>query len=173
MAVFQVFMRYWQVNKKLIRMVEQFLIMGGLQVFVMNYLRMAIVPSFFLIWLLILAWEGDREIALMLSFFTGILYDVISRGIPGVSSFIFLVIIYINCLFRPVSLPGRFAGAFIFSLCYFLMLLFGQQKGFLWSTYALLKYSALFAFYNAVILFVIEVGMRKLRWKEKKQYLSI
>ncbi len=147
--------------------------MGGLQVFVMNYLKMAIVPSFFLVWLLILTWEGDKEIALVLSVFTGIVYDSISRGTTGVSSLIFLIIVYINCFLRPASLAGRLAGVFLFSICYFLMLLFEFQKSFLWSTYALLKYSALFAFYNALILFVIEVGMRKLRWKEKKQYLSI
>ncbi len=147
--------------------------MGGLQVFVLNYLKMAVVPSFFLIWLLILVWEGDREIALLLSVLTGIVYDVISKGIPGVSSAIFLVIIYINCFLKPSSLASRLMAAFMFSLFYFFMLLFGHQKGFLWSASALLKYSVLYALYNISVLFFIELGMKKFRWKEKRQYLSI
>lgn len=159
-------------NKKLIRLSEQFLIISGLQVFVLNYLKTSVVPSFFLVWLLILAWEGDREIALVLAVFTGFVYDVISRGIPGVSSAIFLVIVYLNCFLNLSSAAGRFAGAFVFSLFYFLVFMFERQKGFLWGTSALFKYSLLFAFYNALILLVIELGMRKLRWK-KKEYLSI
>jgi len=160
------------VNKKLIRLSEQFLIMGGLQIFVMNYLKTSVVPLFFLVWLLLLTWEGEEEIALLLAFFTGIIYDIISRGVPGISSAIFLIIVYINCFLKPRSIRGRFAGAFIFSLLYFPMLVFEPQKSFLWSAGTLLRYSVLFAFYNALILVVIEFWMRKLRWK-KKEYLSI
>jgi len=160
------------VNKKLVRLTEQFLIISGLQVFVLNYLKTAVAPSFFLVWLLIVAWEGDAEIALGLAFFTGIIYDVISRGVPGTTSIIFLLIVYLNCFLAPKSMAGRFAGAFISSMVYLLIFMFEYQKGFLWGGRAILKYSLLFSLCNALILFVIELGMRKLRWR-KKEYLSI
>lgn len=159
-------------NKKLVRLGEQFLIVVGLQVLVFNYIKSSVVPSFFLVYLLILVWEGDKEIALVLSVVMGFIYDTISRGTPGVSSMIFLVMVYLNCFLKIGSIPGRIAGVFIFSLFYFFVCLFEHQKGFLWGPSALVKYSMLFALYNALLLFVIELGMRKLRWK-KKEYLSI
>ncbi len=159
-------------NRKLIRLSEQFLIMSGLQVFVLNYVKTSVVPSFFLVWLLILTWEGNREIALVLAVVTGLFYDVISRGVPGVSGVIFLVVVYASCFLKTNSIPGRVAGAFGFSLFYFLAFMFERDRGFLWGTPALFKYSLLFALYNALILLAIELGMRKLRWK-KKEYLSI
>lgn len=159
-------------NKKLVRLTEQFLIISGLQVFVLNYLKTAVAPSFFLVWLLIVAWEGDAEIALVLAFFMGIIYDVISKGVPGKTSIIFLFIVYLNCFLAPKSMAGRFAGAFISSMVYLLIFMFEYQKGFLWGGSAILKYSLLFSLCNALILFAIELGMRKLRWR-KKEYLSI
>ncbi len=159
-------------NKKLVRLGEQFLIVSGLQVFVLNYLNTSVLPSFFLIWLLILVWEGDREIALVLAVLTGFVHDAVSMSVPGVSSVIFLVIVYVNCFLKVKSLAGRYAGTFVFSLLYFFMFMFEREKGFLWGAPALLKYSMLFAFWNALILAVIELGMRKLRWK-REEYLSI
>ncbi|MBN1445839.1 MAG: rod shape-determining protein MreD [Candidatus Omnitrophica bacterium] len=159
-------------NKKLIRLTEQFLIMSGLQVVIVTYLKTAVAPSFFLVWILIVAWEGDAEIALGLAFITGIVYDVISRGVIGTTSVIFLFIVYLNCFLAPKSMAGRFAGAFISSMVYLLVFLFEYQKGFLWGAGAILKYSLLFSLWNSLILVVIEFGMRKLRWR-KKEYLSI
>jgi len=163
------------VNKKSILLGEQFLVMMGLQVFFLNYFKSAIVPSFFLIWLLILVWDGNIEVALLMAFITGIIYDLISKGFYGMTSMIFLIIVYINSFLKIKSMAGRILCIFIFSMVYFMMGLFKYPDGFLWNSWTLFRYSLLFAMYNSVVGFLIECGMRRLRlrWKAKKDYLSI
>lgn len=162
-------------NKKSILLGEQFLVMMGLQVFFLNYFKSAIVPSFFLIWLLILVWDGNIEVALLMAFITGIIYDLISKGFYGMTSMIFLIIVYINSFLKIKSMAGRILCIFIFSMVYFMMGLFKYPDGFLWNSWTLFRYSLLFAMYNSVVGFLIECGMRRLRlrWKAKKDYLSI
>jgi len=163
------------VNKKSILLGEQLLVMMGLQVFFLNYFKSAIVPSFFLIWLLILVWDGNIEVALLMAFITGIIYDLISKGFYGMTSMIFLIIVYINSFLKIKSMAGRILCIFIFSMVYFMMGLFKYPDGFLWNSWTLFRYSLLFAMYNSVVGFLIECGMRRLRlrWKAKKDYLSI
>ncbi|HOL21592.1 MAG TPA: hypothetical protein PLQ41_01890 [bacterium] len=162
-------------NKKSILLGEQLLVMMGLQVFFLNYFKSAIVPSFFLIWLLILVWDGNIEVALLMAFITGIIYDLISKGFYGMTSMIFLIIVYINSFLKIKSMAGRILCIFIFSMVYFMMGLFKYPDGFLWNSWTLFRYSLLFAMYNSVVGFLIECGMRRLRlrWKAKKDYLSI
>ncbi|MCM8762744.1 MAG: hypothetical protein NC905_05275 [Candidatus Omnitrophica bacterium] len=162
-------------NKKSVLLGEQFLVMMGLQIFFLNYFKSAIVPSFFLIWLLILVWDGNIEVALFMAFITGIIYDIISKGFYGMTSIILLVIVYINSFLKIKSTTGRISSVFIFSMIYFIMGLFKYPEGFLWNFTTLLRYSLIFALYNSVVGFFIEVSMRRLRlkWKAKKDYLSI
>jgi len=72
-------------------------------------------------------------------------------------------------------MAGRILCIFIFSMVYFMMGLFKYPDGFLWNSWTLFRYSLLFAMYNSVVGFLIECGMRRLRlrWKAKKDYLSI
>jgi len=160
------------VSKKLIRLGEQFLIVSGLQLCVLNYMKTAIVPSFFVVWLLILAWEGNTEVALVMAFVTGIIYDIMSRNLLGTTSVLFLTLVYANCFLKPGSLAGRFVGIFFFSALYFLVFLFEYGQGFMWGGLAILKYSLLFALYNSLVYGVIELGMIKLRWKRKDYLLG-
>lgn len=162
-------------NRRIIILVEQFLILMGLQIFFLNYFRSTVIPSFFLVWLLILAWEENTEIALFMAFITGMTYDLISKGFYGTTSIIFLVIVYINCFLKIKNTPERIIGIFIFSIVYFLMGLFKYPDGFLWSPKAIFKYSLLFALLNSIVGFFIEQGMKRLRlrWKTKKEFLSI
>jgi len=163
------------VNRRFILLGEQFLVIMGLQVFFLNYFRSPVAPSFFLIWLLILVWEDNIELALFMAFITGIIYDLISKGFYGMTGIIFLVIVYINCFLKIKGMAGRIAGIFIFSIMYFLMGLFKYPEGFLWNGWTLFKYSLLFASYNSLVGFFIECGKRRLRlrWKAKRDYLSI
>ncbi|MCM8820653.1 MAG: rod shape-determining protein MreD [Candidatus Omnitrophica bacterium] len=162
-------------NKKFILLGEQFLVVMGLQVFFLNYFKSAIVPLFFLIWLLILVWDGNIEVALFMAFITGIIYDLISKGFYGMTSIILLVIVYINSFLKIKSITGRISSLFIFSIIYFMMGLFKYPEGFLWNFNTLLRYSLIFALYNSMVGFFIEASMRRLRlkWKAKKDYLSI
>ncbi|MCX8082336.1 MAG: rod shape-determining protein MreD [bacterium] len=162
-------------NRKIILLGEQFLVVLGLEIFFLNYFKSTLTPSFFLIWLLILVWEGNVELSLFLSFITGLIYDLISKGFYGMTSVIFLVIIYINSFLRIESMAGRISGIFIFSLIYFIMGLFKYTEGFLWNFRTLVRYSFIFALYNSIVGFFIEYGMRRLRlkWKMKRDYLSI
>lgn len=162
-------------NKKSILLGEQFLVVLGLQIFFLNFFKAAIVPSFFLIWLLILVWDGNIEVSLFISFILGIIYDLISKGFYGMTSITFLLIVYINSFLGIRSMVGRISGIFIFSIIYFMMGLFKYPEGFLWNSWTLFRYSLLFAIYNSVIGFFIEFGMKRLRlrWKAKKSYLSI
>ncbi|MCM8829904.1 MAG: rod shape-determining protein MreD [Candidatus Omnitrophica bacterium] len=162
-------------NKKFVLLGEQFLVVMGLQVFFLNYFKSAVVPLFFLIWLLILVWDGNIEVALFMAFITGIIYDLISKGFYGMTSITFLVIVYINSFLKIKSITGRISSIFIFSIIYFMMGLFKYPEGFLWNFNTLLRYSLIFALYNSMVGFFIEASMRRLRlkWKAKKGYLSI
>lgn len=162
-------------NSKVVLLGEQFLVITGLEMVMLNYFKAAVVPSFFFIWLLILVWEGNTEIALFMAFIAGIVYDLISKGFYGITSMIFLIIVYINCFLKLRSRTERIVCIFIFSILSLLMGLFKYPEGFLWNTRTLVKYSLLFAFYNSVVGFFIDVFMRKVRvkWKARREYLSI
>lgn len=160
-------------KNRIIKISEQFLIVLGLQVIFLTYIKAAAVPSFFLIWLLILTWEGNTELALLMAFIAGIAYDIISRGTAGSTSIRFLIVVYLNSFLKIKGLPGMSICAFFFSFLFFVLLLFDPAKGFLWDVKPLIRYSALFAFYNAGILYFIELAMRKSRWKTRNEYLAI
>jgi cell shape-determining protein MreD len=159
------------VGKKVLKIGEQFLIISGIQLFLSNYCPV-VVPSFFLIWLLILSWEGNRITALIMAFFTGLIYDLMNKGVPGISSLIFLLIVYINCFVEINSLFGRIAGTFIFSIIYFVLMATEPITGLMWNKGVLIKYAFLFGLYNCILLLIIECAMRKLRWR-KKHFLTI
>ena len=157
----------------LIKIVEQLLIISSLQLLFSVYFKSAVIPSFFLIWLFILTWDGNTEVALMLSFITGIIYDIISRGALGTTSIRFLAIVYITGFLRIKGTAGRFICAAFFSLIFFLSFLFEPGKGFLWDTWPLIKYSGIFVIYNGLMLILPELSIRRYRWKWKKDYLGI
>jgi len=162
------------VNKKLIiKISEQLLVVSSLQLMLSVYFKSSVTPSFFLIWLFILTWDGNTEIALLLAFLTGIICDVMSRGTLGSTSIRFLLLVYINSFLRIKSLSGRFIGTVLLSFIFFIFILFEPATGFLWNFWPLMKYSAMFALYNGIILFLIELAMRKYRWKWKKDYLGM
>ena len=154
-------------RKKVLLIIEQFLIISGVHLFFSVYLKSSITPSLFLIWLLILTWEGNSEIALLMAFISGLLNDFFSRTTPGITSMIFLLIVYINSFFKNKTLPNRILNVFLFSFLYFLLMALDLSTGFLWKKISLFKYAFLFSLYNSFTLFIIEIIRRKSKWKEK------
>jgi hypothetical protein len=162
------------VNRRfIIKIIEQLFIVCSLQFFLLVYLKSSVIPSFFLVWLMVLTWDGNIEIALLFALITGILHDIFSHGILGTTSICFLILVYLNSFLKLKSILGRSALVFFMSIIYFLVVLFKPDKGFLWTFIPLAKYSLIFAFYNSVIFFLIEWVMRRYRWKWKKDYLGI
>ena len=159
-------------RKKVLLIIEQFFIISGVHLFFSVYLKSFITPSLFLIWLLILTWEGNSEIALLMAFISGLLNDFFSKTTPGITGIIFLLIVYLNSFFKNEALPSRILSVFLFSFLYFVLMALDLSTGFLWKKISLFKYAFLFSLYNSFTLFIIEIIRRKLKWK-KKIYFEI
>ena len=162
-------------NKKLtmVKVVEQLLIVSSLQMLLTIYVKSAVVPSFFLVWLLVLVWDGNIEIGLVMAFLTGLIYDLVSRGTPGSTSIRFLVLVYAGSFLRVERLSYMFALGFIFSALFFVSFLFEPAKGFSWEVWPMVKYSVIFALINGMMVYLIELVIRRQRWKWKKDYLGM
>ena len=111
-------------------------------------------------------WEGNIEISLFLSFVSGIIYDTINKSIPGFSSIIFLIIVYINSFYKVRSFFIRNILVFIFSLMYFIILPMKIGEGFMWNKQVILKYSLIFAILNVIVEYFVYLG-KILKWKRK------
>lgn len=156
-------------NKKIIVFGEQFFILFGFQLVFYYFLKInGVFPNFFLIWVLYLGWYGFGVISLFAGFFTGIIYDCIVKGTLGWSSILLLIVAYFNNLFPGKTYLKRVLNALFFSLFYFIFLVFAPAYGFLWSKWAVLRFSFTFGMYNVFIVSVIEWYTRRLKWKKKK-----
>jgi len=153
-------------KKGIIRIFEVFLVVVGIQIIFSFYFSPNIVPCFLLIFLLNLVWEGNIEISLFLSFVSGIIYDTINKSIPGFSSIIFLIIVYINSFYKVRSFFIRNILVFIFCLMYFIILPMKIGEGFMWNKQVILKYSLIFAILNVIVEYFVYLG-KILKWKRK------
>jgi len=157
------------VNKKFFLFLEEILIVSIFQYIFYNFLNFKIVPSFFLIYLLLLSFEGNEEVSIFLSFFLGIINDFFSKGILGSSSIRYLLIIYFSSFFVVKSIKEKSIFIFIFSFLYFVLSNLEKIGELIWSGKILLKYTILFSIYNFLIAVIIEIFMREIkrRWEEK------
>jgi rod shape-determining protein MreD len=157
------------VNKKFFLFLEEILIVSIFQYIFYNFLNFKIVPSFFLIYLLLLSFEGSQEVSIFLSFFLGIINDFFSKGILGTSSIRYLLIVYFSSFFVVKSIKEKSIFIFIFSFLYFVLSNLEKRGELIWSGKILLKYTILFSIYNFLIAVIIEIFMREIKrkWKEK------
>lgn len=161
-------------NKRFIMKIgEQFLIISSLHLILSVYFKSVITPSFFLIWLLVLTWDGNTELALLLAFITGIIYDAMIHGTMGSTSLYFLFLVYINSFLKLKKSLPKFINVIFFSIIFFIFLLFEPTKGFLWNFWPRVKYSILFSLYNGIVFLFFELSLRKYRWRQKNDYLGI
>jgi len=138
-------------KKKIIRIFEIFFVVVGIQTLFSIYFSPNLVPFFLLVYLLNLVWDGEKEISLLLAFFSGLIYDTINKMIPGFSSIILLIIVYINSFFNVVSFLIRNLLIFVFSMIYFIILPLKIGEGFIWEVPVILKFSFVFAIMNVLI----------------------
>ena len=148
---------------------EQFFLVLGMQLIFYNFLKIkGVFPNFFLIWILYLGWYISGVISLFAGFLTGIVYDSIIKGTLGWNSIILLIIAYLNVFFPCKTYFEKILATFLFSLFYFIFLVFDPSYGFLWSKWAVLKLSFIFGMYNVLIVSVIEWYSEKTKWRKKK-----
>jgi len=158
-------------KKKTIRIFEIFLVVVGIQTIFSIYFFHHIVPCFLLIFLLNLVWDGECEVSLFLAFISGIIYDTLSKSILGLSSAIFLIIVYINSFYKVGSFFIRNLLVFIFSMIYFIILPLEVGDGFMWSKSVIIKYSLIFAFMNLAVEYLVYAG-KTLKWKRKNFFIT-
>jgi rod shape-determining protein MreD len=157
------------VNRKFFIFLEQILIISIFQYIFYNFLNFKIIPSFFLIYLLLLSFEGYTELSLFLSFLLGVFNDFFSKEVLGTSSLRYLLIVYFSSFFVVKSIKEKSIFIFIFSFLYFV--LSNLKKGeLIWSGKILLKYSFLFSFYNFLIAIIIEIFVREIKRKWEESY---
>jgi len=157
------------VNRKFLNFLEQILIISIFQYIFYNFLNFKIIPSFFLIYLLLLSFEGYTELSLFLSFLLGVFNDFFSKEVLGTSSLRYLLIVYFSSFFVVKSIKEKSIFIFIFSFLYFV--LSNLKKGeLIWSGKILLKYSFLFSFYNFLIAIIIEIFVREIKRKWEESY---
>jgi len=157
------------VNRKIFIFLEEILVVSIFQYILYNFLNFKIIPSFFLIYLLLLSFEGYTELSLFLSFFLGILNDFFSKGVLGISSIRYLLIVYFSSFFVVKSIKEKSIFIFIFSFLYFVFSNLEKKVEFIWSGKILLKYAILFSFYNFLITIIIATFAKEIkkRWEEK------
>ena len=156
-------------NRKFFIFLEQILIISIFQYIFYNFLNFKIIPSFFLIYLLLLSFEGYTELSLFLSFLLGVFNDFFSKEVLGTSSLRYLLIVYFSSFFVVKSIKEKSIFIFIFSFLYFV--LSNLKKGeLIWSGKILLKYSFLFSFYNFLIAIIIEIFVREIKRKWEESY---
>jgi rod shape-determining protein MreD len=157
------------VNRKFFIFLEQILIISIFQYIFYNFFNFKIIPSFFLIYLLLLSFEGYTEFSLFLSFLLGVFNDFFSKEVLGTSSLRYLLIVYFSSFFVVKSIKEKSIFIFIFSFLYFV--LSNLKKGeLIWSGKILLKYSFLFSFYNFLIAIIIEIFVREIKRKWEENY---
>jgi rod shape-determining protein MreD len=157
------------VNRKFLIFLEQILIISIFQYIFYNFFNFKIIPSFFLIYLLLLSFEGYTEFSLFLSFLLGVFNDFFSKEVLGTSSLRYLLIVYFSSFFVVKSIKEKSIFIFIFSFLYFV--LSNLKKGeLIWSGKILLKYSFLFSFYNFLIAIIIEIFVREIKRKWEENY---
>jgi len=155
-------------NRKIFIFIEEILFVSIFQYVFYNFFNFKIVPSFFLIYLLLLSFEGMPEISILLSFFLGILNDLFTKEVPGTTSIKYLLIVYFSSFFVVKSNKERNFYIFVFSFLYFVFGNFKRGSGFMWKGLPLLKYALLFSFYNLLVSIIFEFFIREIkrRWKE-------
>jgi len=158
-------------KKKIIRIFEIFLVVVGIQTIFSIYFFPHIVPCFLLVFLLNLVWDGESEISLFLAFVSGIIYDTLNKAVIGLSSAIFLVIVYINSFYRVRSFFVKNLLIFVFSMVYFLILPLKAGEGFMWNKPVIIKYSFIFAFINLIVEYFIYTG-KTMKWKGKNFFIT-
>jgi len=158
-------------KKKTIRIFEIFLVVVGIQTIFSIYFFYHIVPCFLLIFLLNLVWDGESDFSLFLAFISGIIYDTLVKSILGLSSAIFLIIVYINSFYRVSSFFIRNLLVFIFSVIYFIILPLKAGEGFMWTKEVIIKYSLIFAFMNLAVEYLVYAG-KILKWKRKNFFIT-
>lgn len=142
------------------RLVEQFLVVFGLQLVFSSFLKIrSCGPVFFLVWILCLGWHNAGVLSLCAGFGTGLIYDFMVKGSLGWSSLLFTVIAYVNLFFPRLTIWQRLGAAVIFALFYFACLTFDPGHGFLWRPTGIVKYSMLFATYTAGLAWLVEQGI--------------
>ncbi|MFN4226574.1 MAG: hypothetical protein ACK4F0_00320 [Candidatus Ratteibacteria bacterium] len=156
-------------SRKLFVLFEQILIISICQYIFCTFFNFKIIPSFYLIYLLSLSFDGNIELALFLSFILGLIHDIFTNMILGSTSIKFLLIVYFSSFFVVKSIKSKCGLIFIFSFLYFVMFSFTRINESLWDGRTILKYSILFSFYNFLIAIVVEIVFREMKkkWKEK------
>jgi len=157
------------VNRKLWVILEQVLIVSIFQYIFFNFFHLKVIPSFFLVYLLLLTFEGNVEIALFLSFILGVINDIFSKEILGLTSVRYLLVIYFSSFFVVKSIRGKCSLIFVFSFLYFCMLSFRKLDESFWDGKTLLKYAVLFSLYNLLVAIFIEILLREIKkkWTER------
>ncbi len=150
------------------RIIEQFFLVAGLQVFVSYFLKArGVGPVFLLVWILYIGWYNGDIISLIAAFGGGLLYDLMVKGTPGWSSFLFLLIAYLNNFFPSLTYLERIAGAAVFSAFYFLCLSFDPTQGFLWQWREMLVFTLRFVLYTVGLVSCLEWYLRIILWRRK------
>ena len=149
-------------------LIQQFLIVLGLQAFGLSMGRiLAVAPNVFLAWVLCLGWMGLGTTGIAAGFLCGLLYDGLSRGQPGWSSLLLVLIAYGNCFVRRPPLSLKAAVAFAASAVYAVLLSFSPGRGFTWSGMTLFRFSVLFAVYNTCVTLAIDALAARTTWRRK------
>lgn len=127
-----------------------------------------LIPSIFLIYLLWLSINDQKELSLFLSFFLGLLNDAFKGQILGFTSIRFLITIYFSTFFMVKSIKGESLLVFFFSFLYFILINFDKNSGVLWDLKTFFKQGFLFSFYSFgfFLIFQIFVQMLRKKWKE-------
>ncbi len=156
-------------NRKFFLLFEQVLFISILQFVFYNFFHFKIVPSFYLVYLLLLVFDGEIEMSLFLSFVLGLINDIFSKDILGSSSVKFLLVVYFSSFFVVKSIKGKGSLIFIFSFLYFVLLGFRSSGESIWKGWVLFKYAFLFSLYNFLIGVIIETFMKEIRkkWVER------
>lgn len=156
-------------NRKFFLFLEQILLITILQYISCTFLKFKISPSFFLVYLLLLSFNGEIEMALFLSFVLGLLNDFFVKDILGSSSIRFLLIVYFSSFFVVKSMKSKSIFIFIFSFLYFVLIASKKTGEIMWRGCVFLKYAILFSLYNLLVWLFIEFFEKEIRkrWKER------
>lgn len=155
-------------DKKLFTIFQHILILSLFQYLFFKISNSKVSPSFYLTYILLLSLDGNFEIALFLSFLTGILTDIMTKTILGSTGIKFLIIVYLSSFFVVKSIIGKSILTFIFSFFYFILLsLKGIEIQGFWYGMTLIKYGFIFSFYNVLSGIIIQLIFLKKIWREK------
>ncbi|MCM8804669.1 MAG: hypothetical protein NC833_05405 [Candidatus Omnitrophica bacterium] len=156
-------------NRKFFLILEQILVVSILQYIFYNFFNFKIVPSFYLIYLLLLSFNGEVEVSIFLSFLLGIINDLFTKELLGATSIRYLLLVYFSSFFVVKSTISKSSLIFLFSFLYFILLIFKKEGQLMWNSWVLLKYAFLFSFYNFLIGIFVEIFVKEIsrRWEER------